>query len=70
LSSWPPDAEQHYRPSLIAAIAASVGVMVGSVGPWVTAVIFTVNGLDAGNWGIAALTLGAVSFVALLIELF
>jgi hypothetical protein len=60
----------YYRPSLIAGIAASVGVMVGSVGPWVTALIITVNGLDAGNWGVAALTLGAVSCIALLIELF
>jgi hypothetical protein len=67
--SWPPDAEPYYRPSLIAAIAARVGVMVGTIGPWVTALIITVTGLDAGNWGIAALTLGAISCVALLIEL-
>jgi hypothetical protein len=44
--------------------------MLGSVGPWVTALILTVNGLDAGNWGITALTLGAISCVALLTELF
>jgi hypothetical protein len=43
--------------------------MVGTIGPWVTALIITVTGLDAGNWGIAALTLGAISCVALLIEL-
>ena len=70
LSDWPPDAEPYYRPSLIAAIAASVGVMVGSVGPWATAMIFTVNGLDAGNWGVMGLTVGAVSCVALLTVLF
>jgi hypothetical protein len=70
LSGWPPNAEPYYRPSLIAAIAATVGVMVGTIGPWVTALIITVTGLDAGNWGIAALTLGAVSCIALLIELF
>jgi hypothetical protein len=66
LFSWPPGAEPYYRPSLSVAIGASVGVMVGSVGPWLTALIFTVNGLDAGNWGVAALTLGGVSCIALL----
>jgi hypothetical protein len=33
-------------------------VVIGSVAPWATVVLFTVNGLDAGNWGITALTLG------------
>jgi hypothetical protein len=70
LSDWPPNAEPYYRPSLFAAIAASVGVMLGGVGPWISAFIFTVNGLDAGNWGITALTLGAISGAALLAELF
>ena len=57
-ATWPPNAATSYHPSLIAAIAGSVGVMVGTIGPWVTALIMTVTGLDAGNWGIAALTLG------------
>jgi hypothetical protein len=67
---WPPNAKPYVRRCLIAATAASASIMVGSVGPWVTALITTVNGLDAGNWGLTALTLGAVSCVALLTELF
>ena len=63
---WPPDADPLFRPVVIAAIAASVGVMLGSVSPWVTVVVFTLNGLDAGNWGVTGLTLGAVSGLALL----
>ena len=63
------EAEQDYRLFLIAAIAASVGVMVGSVGPWMSVVLFTVNGLDWGNWGVTGLTLGAVACVAVLAEL-
>jgi len=68
-SSWPPGAEPYYRPSLIAAISASVGVAVGSAGPWVTSPLVTINGLDGGKWAAAALALGAVSCVALLVEL-
>jgi len=37
-----------------------------SIGPWATVVFFTLNGLDAGNWGVTGLTLGAVSGLALL----
>jgi hypothetical protein len=55
---------------LIAAIAASVGVIVGCIGPWMSLMLFTVNGLDAGKWGVAGLTIGAVSCVALLTVLF
>jgi hypothetical protein len=70
LSDWPPNAAPYYRPSLIAAIAASVGVMIGCVAPWTSVVLFTFNGLDAGGVGITALTLGAVSCAALLTVLF
>jgi hypothetical protein len=54
---------------LIAGIAASVGVMVGSVAPWVSVFLFCLNGLDAGNWGVTTLTLGALSGVVLVVEL-
>jgi hypothetical protein len=68
-SAKPESVEQpDYRPLVIAAIGASVGVMVGSVGQWVTAVMFAVNGLDWGEWGITALTLGAFSGIAMTIE--
>jgi hypothetical protein len=72
LSGWPPNAEPYYRPTLIAAIAASVGVMIGTIGPWVTSRILSIaiTGLDDENWGIATLTLGAVSCLALLTVLF
>lgn len=61
---------QDYRPFVIAAIGASVGVMVGSIGHWVTAGIFSVDGFHSGKWGTTALILGAVSCVAMLIEFF
>jgi hypothetical protein len=67
---WPPDADPLFRPTLIVASAASVGVMVGSISPWLTVGVFTVNGLDAGNWGVTGLTLGAVSGLALTIIFF
>jgi hypothetical protein len=54
---------------LITAIEASVGVMVGSVGPWLSVWMVTVDGLT--TWmGKTTLTLGTVFCVALLIELF
>ena len=58
-----------YRRFVIAAIAASVGVMIGSVGQWVTAGMFSLNGLT--DWeGKTALALGAASCVAMVIEFF
>lgn len=70
LPGWPPATKPYYRSTLVVAIAASVGIMVGSVGPWAGVLMFTVNGLDAGNWGVTALTIGAVSCVVLLTVLF
>src|SRR5690242_9992536 len=67
---WPVNAKPFYRPTLIAAIAAAVGVMIGSLSPWVSAFIFTINGLDTGFWGVMTLTLGAVSALVLLLVLF
>jgi hypothetical protein len=69
-SQWPPGAPPYYRSTLIGALAAGVGTMIGSVGPWVSVMLFTVNGLDAGNWGKAGLTLGGVSCAALLTVMF
>jgi hypothetical protein len=67
---WPPNAEPHYRPALFAAIAASVGVIVGSFTPWLSFFMFTANGLDFANWGTATLILGALSGLALVTVMF
>jgi hypothetical protein len=65
-----PNANPYHRGSVITALAASAGVIVGSLGQWVHVMLFSVGGLDFGNWGIATLILGAVSGVALLNELY
>lgn len=66
---WPPNPPPSYRPTLIAAMAASAGISVGSLGPWATVVWFTINGLDAGWFGVTALTAGvfAAALLALLL---
>lgn len=69
-SQWPPDAQPRYHSTLIAALAASVGIMIGSVNPWVSAMVVTINGLDAGNWGKMGLILGGLSCAALLAVMF
>lgn len=66
----PLSTEPYYRPTLIAAMAASLGVIVGTLGPWATIVVFTVNGLETSWWGITTLTLGALCGVVLLVVLF
>jgi len=43
--------------------------MIGSVSPWLSVILFTVSGLDAGNWGITTPTLGALSGIALVVNL-
>lgn len=68
-SSWPPDVEPFYRPCLIAALASSGGVVLGSISPWISIVLFTVNGLDVGNWGTACLVLGVLAGAATLVVL-
>lgn len=67
---WPPNAEPYYRPAMIAAIAACVGVIVGSIGQWLHVFLFSVNGLDFQGWGVTTLILGVVSGLALLTELY
>jgi hypothetical protein len=69
-SAWPADVESYYRPTLFVAMAASAGVVVGSLGTWANVLLFTVGGLDFQNWGTATLILGLVSAFAILIVTF
>ena len=60
-----------FMPNLVAAIAASIGVLVGTFGPWVTLVAIPVNGVDinlASGWG-GTLTLGGSSALVLFTQL-
>ncbi|WP_083584003.1 DUF2510 domain-containing protein [Rhodococcus zopfii] len=50
-------------PNLIAALVASVGIVIGSIGPWVTFMAFSKNGLDGD--GAVTLALGIISAIAL-----
>ncbi|CAN5348639.1 hypothetical protein BH09ACT8_BH09ACT8_30880 [soil metagenome] len=59
-----------HRPVLFGAMAASVGTIIGSVGPWFTVMVFTMNGLDAGVAGKTALILGILCCIALVVEYF
>jgi hypothetical protein len=52
-----------YLPNLIAGIAASVGVIVGSIGPWASVLAFTKNAIGADET--YTLVLGAASGIAL-----
>lgn len=66
----PPSPQPYINPSLVTALAASAGIIIGSLAPWLTAIVFTLNGLDAGIWGITTLTLGALSAVAMTLAFF
>jgi hypothetical protein len=55
----------HYPPTLIVGIAASVGIVVGSIAPWLRVFVISANGLDIDGWGNATLTLGGGSGIAL-----
>jgi hypothetical protein len=61
----PPEVASYFRPIVIAGIAACLGIVVGSIGPWLRVYTFSANGLDIDGWGNATLTLGAVSGVVL-----
>ncbi|HTX95092.1 MAG TPA: hypothetical protein VME67_09745 [Mycobacterium sp.] len=71
LETTPPrqlNAAPYYLPNLLAAIAASLGVIIGSVGPWASFAWITANGAgSAAQWwqGKTTLTLGAVAGIAL-----
>ena len=56
-------ARPSYLPNLIAGIAASVGVIVGSIGPWASVPAFTKNAIGAD--GTYTLVFGAASGIAL-----
>jgi hypothetical protein len=60
-----------YLPNLIAAIVASVGIIIGSIGTWAVADGTTgLGGMDVpGKWGIVTLVLGAASAIALFAQL-
>lgn len=53
----------NYRPGLIAALVASVGVIIGSIGPWMTFMAFSKNGVEGD--GVITLILGVVAAVSL-----
>jgi len=58
-----------YAPALvIAGIATSIGIVVGSIGPWLQVFAFSASGLDLDGWGTATLTLGAAAVIALATE--
>ncbi len=52
-----------YLPTLIAGIAASVGVILGSIGPWVSVLAFSQNAIGAD--GTCTLVFGAASGIGL-----
>lgn len=56
-----------YLPNMLAAIAASVGIVVGSVGPWASRAWIAANGAPAAVWwqGQITIALAAVAGVAL-----
>ncbi len=64
-SASPPLAQPYYLPTLIAAIAASAGVIIGSLGTWAHFMVFSIGGLDFSNWGVATLILGCISVAGL-----
>ncbi len=54
-------------PNAVAAIAASVGIVVGSLGPWATPIRVTAHGATSVWWqGRTTLVLGALAAIALL----
>jgi hypothetical protein len=58
-----------YLPNVIAAIVASVGIVVGSIGTWASLGPVNVGGMDfPGSWGVVTLVLGAVSAAALFVQ--
>jgi hypothetical protein len=68
MGDWSPKPAPAGLASLIAGIAASVGIVVGSLAPWLQVYTIGASGLDFDGWGNATLTLGAVSGIALVTE--
>ncbi|HEX7430130.1 MAG TPA: hypothetical protein VF328_25290 [Mycobacterium sp.] len=61
-------ASPFYLPSLIAALVASVAIVIGSSAPWVSVMVFSANG-TVGD-GKFTLALGLISAAALLVASF
>jgi hypothetical protein len=59
------DAAPYHPPTVIVGIAASVGIVVGSIAPWLRVFVISANGLEIDGWGNATLILGAASGIAL-----
>jgi hypothetical protein len=71
-SSPPPlSAAPYYLPNLIAAIVASVGIIIGSIGTWLSILgLAALGGMDVpDSWGLVTLILGGVCGVALFTQL-
>lgn len=62
-SPVPATSTTNYLPNLIAALLASVGIVVGSIAPWATFMAFSKNGIEGD--GAFTLALGIVSTIAL-----
>ncbi len=65
-SAAPPAASTsttNYMPNLIGALAASVGIVIGSIGPWVSFMAMSKNGISGD--GAVTLVLGIVSMIAM-----
>jgi hypothetical protein len=60
-----------YLPNLIAAIVASVGIIIGSIGTWAVGdETAGLGGMDVpDSWGVITLSLGAASAIALFAQL-
>jgi len=69
-SSPPLSAAPYYLPNLILALVASVGIIVGSIGPWLhLLMVNSINGLGVNGWTLVTLILGALSGIALFTQL-
>jgi hypothetical protein len=71
-SSPPPlGGAPYYLPNLIAAIVASVGIIIGSIGTWLSILgLAALGGMDVpDSWGLVTLILGGVCGVALFTQL-
>ena len=63
----PPELPALYLPNLIAAMIASVGVVIGSLGPWLT--FLALNRTATDGDGVITLVLGVVATAALFVIL-
>ncbi len=58
-----------YLPNLLAAIVASAGIVIGSVGTWASVDVLSGGGLEVQQpWGTVVLTLGIASAIALFVQ--